>query len=316
MPLYPPRGLILALVTPFDDRGEIDWSSLERLAEKSIPFADALFIGEGRIGEGLFLPNPKRLEILHGAIDRFYGKKPLFLSPTASTEEETLRNLEMATSAAAQKSPSGSLFWVDIPLWYHSNRKLSHFYDGWKNRTPFPILLYNHPQLIAQLGQTLKRQNIRTAILHRLSENEQIVGMIYTGDLRRAIAYQRAIRLSRHFLIYDGEEKNFLNQPSSSGLLSSGANLFPQQWKSVVNASLALPEDPAENILLLKESQKLRTFNALIRPNPPLRIKWALHRLNLIHSPRLFAENPSLPPESVSALDRFLKENFSLHFPT
>ena len=316
MALYPPRGLIIALVTPFDEKGEIDWPSLERLVEKSLPFVDGLLIGEGRIGEGLSLPNPKRLELLRGAIHLLYGKKPLFLCPTASSEDETLRNLEEASNHAAQRSPSGPLFWVDIPLWYHSNRKLSDLYAEWKKRTPFSILVYNHPQLISELGQALKRKNIRTSLLHRLSENEQIVGMIYTGDLRRAIDYQRAVRLSRDFLFYDGQEKNFLNQPSSSGVVSSGANLFPDEWKSVVTASLGLPEDPAANMLLLKHSQKLRALHEILRANPAQSIKWALHRLGVIRSPKVFSQKSSASREPLSPLEAFLKENFSLQLPT
>ena len=119
------------------------------------------------------------------------------------------------------------LFWVDLPLWHHSNRKLPQFYEEWAKDYPRSILLYNHPRLITCLDRSLKRKNIRTAVLKKLAENEQIAGLIQAGDFQRTLHYQRAVRGRRDFRIYDGDEMNFLNQPSSSGVVSWGANLLP-----------------------------------------------------------------------------------------
>src|SRR3989304_5716999 len=96
--LYPPKGLIIAFITPFDEKGSIDWVSLRRLIERALPFSDGLFFGEGMVGEGLFLPNHLRLDFLQGVMELVAGKKPLFLCPTADTVEETLSNVEAVGS--------------------------------------------------------------------------------------------------------------------------------------------------------------------------------------------------------------------------
>jgi dihydrodipicolinate synthase/N-acetylneuraminate lyase len=309
---FPPRGLILALVTPFDEKGGIDWSSLNRLIERSLPFCDGLLIGEGLAGEGLALPNKMRLEFLQGVEEAVSGKKPLLLCPTASTGEETLSNVEAAGKVYAKWVGKGSLFWVDLPLWYHSNRNLPHHYQTWAKITPFPILLYNHPLLISKLNRSLKRNNIRTAVLKRLSENEQIVGVIQAGDLQRTIHYQRAVRARRDFRFYDGDEKSFLNQPSSSGVVSWGANLLAAEWSEIVRASLGLPEDPAQNLLLFKQSQKLRQLNQILRGNPAKSLKFALHRLGVISHAKVLDETQITSTAGEGEMVNFLNENFSL----
>ena len=308
----PPRGLILALVTPFNEKGRIDWPTLKRLIERALPFCDGLFIGEGLVGEGLSLANPIRLELLQGSWEAVSGRRPLLLCPTASTTEETLGNVEAMGRLLYDSRGKESLFWVDLPLWYHSNRKLPQLYQEWTRRTPFAILLYNHPYLISKLNRSLKRNNIRTAVLKRLSENEQMVGLIQAGILKRTIHYQRAVRARQDFRFYDGDEKSFLNQPSSSGVVSGGANLMPEEWREIVSASLSLSEDPARSLALLEQSQRLRHLGQALRANPAKTLKFALHRLGMIPLAKVLDETLAHSTGDDLEIANFLRENFSL----
>lgn len=312
---YPPKGLIVALITPLDEEGRVDWESLRRLIDRVLPFCDGLIVGEGLVGEGLSLPNAVRLELLQGSAGVVSGRKPLFLCPTAGMAEETVSNVRAVTKVLESYPDQASLFWVDIPLWYHSNRKLPQFYQEWKRYTPYPILLYNHPLLIAKLNHSLKRNNIRTAILKRLAENEQIVGLIQSGDLNRTINYQRAVRARRDFRFYDGDEKGFLNSPSSSGVVSLGANLLPSEWSEIVAGSLKISEDPARNLLLLKQSQKLRELSQILQRTPAWSLKSALHYLGLIPHVQVLDETQREPGGGALELMSFIQANFSLQNP-
>jgi len=307
--------LIIAFITPFDEKGLIDWVSLRRLIERALPFSDGLLFGEGRVGEGLCLPNALRLELLQGVRELVAGKKPLFLCPTADTVEETLSNVEAVSSKYSGPTNQEPFYWVDIPLWYHSNRKLSQFYQEWARFSPMPILLDNHPQLISRLNRTLKRSNIRTAVVKRLAENEQMVGLIQEGDLKRTMHYQRAVRSRREFRFYDGDEKSFLNQPSSSGVVSAGANLLPAEWQEIVEASLSVREASAPNLRLLQQSQKLRELSKALGTNPAGSLKFALHRLGWISHPKVLSETQADACGMESAMGHFLQEKFSLQNP-
>ena len=311
----PPKGLIIPLVTPFDEQGEIDRAAFNRLIERTLPYGDALFVGEAMIGEGVSLSNRKRLELLTMAWEIVEGRKSLFLSPTAETPEATLKNMIALGKKFSPQSGTEPIFWVDLPLWYHSNRKLPTLYHEWARQTPFPILLYNHPSLIAQLGRSLKRRNIRTAVLKRLCENEQIVGIIQVGDLKRTIHYQRAVRSRRDFRFYDGDEMNFLNRPSSSGVVSLGANLFPKEWSEIVSASLTPAEDPSRNLLILNHSQRLRELRQLLRTSSPKNLKIALAHLGILSSSRVLGQEDSPLREEDLKIKRFLEGIFSLQSP-
>jgi dihydrodipicolinate synthase/N-acetylneuraminate lyase len=311
-PIYPPKGLIIPMVTPCDGKGRIDWDSFERLMERILPLADGLCVGESLVGEGLWLPPPLRQELLSGALRLLAGRKPLFLCATGATEAETLSGIEEITAQAVRASIESQIFWVDLPLWYHSNRKLPQLYEEWKRRTPFPILLSNQPTVIALRGKTLKRRNIRTSILKRLVENEQIVGLLYTGGLKRAMDYQRAVRQRRDFLFYDGEERSFLNQPSASGVVAPGANLLPSEWREIVQASLHLCEDPVQNLRVFQQSQNLRILSQILREGPAGMLKQALHRLGILSEAKLWTSNAGPSAAGSAALDRFLRENLSL----
>ncbi len=309
---YPPKGLIIALITPLNEEGRPDWEPFHRLIDQVVPYCDALMIGEGLIGEGLSLPNPLRLELLQISAEIVAGKKPLFLCPTAGTTEETVDNVTILSKALKNYRDQDSLFWVDIPLWYHSNRKLPQFYQEWKEYTPYPILLHNHPLLIGKRKRSLKRTNIRTAVLKRLAENGQIVGLIQSGDLQRTIHYQRAVRARRDFRFFDGDEGNFLNSPSSSGVISGGANLLPSEWSEIVTASLKMSEDPAKNLLLLKQSQKLRDLSQVLQKNPAQRLKVGLHRLGWIQGTKILDSTQEGSSAEEEGLASFLQANFSL----
>ncbi len=309
MYLSPPKGLIVSIVTPFTDSGGIDWASFERLVDRVLPFADGVLIGDPLIGEGMHLPPDRKEELLGGAIERVAGRKALFLCPTAGTPEETIG----AVSGLGKKYSHGgmeSVFWIDLPLWYHSNRKLPQFYLEWAARTSCPLLVYNDPHLISRLNRSLKRENIRTAVLKRLSENEQIVGVVQAGDLQRTIHYQRAVRMRRDFRFYDGNEQDFLNGPSSSGVFSWGANLFPAEWKEIVNASLNLYEDPGRSLRVMNESKKLSVLHKAWRRNPVWGLKKALHRMGVFSGTKTMApvEGEAEDPEVL----KFLQEKFSL----
>lgn len=310
MIIYPPKGLIIALITPCNERGEIDWPSWQNLLRHTLPFGDALFIGEGIIGEGIYLSNKLRLELAHGAIDALQGQKPLFLGLTAHTAEETMANFAEISEKYCSLAAKGLLYLVDTPLWYHSNRKLPQFYETLLARSSLPIILANNPLLISLSQRSWKRKNIRTNILKRLTAHPAITGLINLSDLKRAINYQRAVRLRRDFKLYDGDEKNFLAQPSSAGVVSAGANLFPSDWKKVVWASLNPAENPAQNFSLWEKSEKLKKFNQIYYGAPAKNLKFALYQQGIINHPCPFGEDPAPAFLASKELQEFLKENF------
>jgi hypothetical protein len=98
-------------------------------------------------------------------------------------------------------------------------------------------------------------------------------------------------------------------------VVSAGANLLPSEWSEVVTASLKISEDPARNLLLLKQSQKLRDLSRLLQKSPALSLKAAFHRLGWIPGVKMLDLSQESSSSEDQALAGFLRANFSLQTP-
>ena len=240
---YPPRGLIVDLPTPFRQNGDLDGRGLGRLLDRLLPHVNAVFVLSPYLGEGQHFDGEKRAEILEKAMVVIRGKVPLFVWITQEKVAKTDNTFHLLRERVAEKDYKGPIFWVDTPLYYHSNRGLPLYYQNFAGKEGSSFLLHNDPELIKSRSRPLKRPNIRTAILGELSMLERVEGLVYLGTLGRVHHYQRAVRHRRNFRIYDGDETHFLQHPSLHGVVSAGANLAPRIWQKITLSSLASRDD-------------------------------------------------------------------------
>jgi dihydrodipicolinate synthase/N-acetylneuraminate lyase len=231
--------LIADLPTPLRENGNIDGRGLGRLLDRILPHVNAVFVVSPYLGEGQHFDSEKRAEILEKALVVIRGKVPLFVWITQNNGDKTHNTLEILRKRVSEKKYSGSVVWVDTPLYYHSNRGLPIFYRDLTSIEGSSFLIHNDPDLIKARRRPLKRTNIRTAILNELSMLEHVKGIVFLGPLGRAHNYQKAVRHRRDFRIYDGDETHFLRHPSLHGVVSAGANLAPRVWQKITQSSLA-----------------------------------------------------------------------------
>ncbi|MFH1625871.1 MAG: dihydrodipicolinate synthase family protein [Pseudomonadota bacterium] len=313
MVIYPPKGLIGALVTPLDSDHNIDKLSLRTLLEHTIGAVHGVLIGVGDIGEGFFLNNKQRMELITAGMEAVNGRVPLFLSVTGDTEDQTAENIVHVERTKGERNYRGDIFLLDSPLWYHSNKGLPYLYAEFGKLTNLPFVLHNNPGPIVELHRHLKRKNIRTNVLKKLCSNEQIVGITHVGELRRAINYARAVRDRRDFRVYDGNEVSFLDKPSSGGVVARGANLLPWGWKEITESSInpeeRLREDTAYYGRLWNVGQILKSLEEAYAPNPTAIIKLALRLMGKIESSTVAENTPPITPNQESKIYHFLVEH-------
>ena len=233
-----PRGLIIDLITPLRKGGEIDGNGLGKQLERVLPYVHALFLASPYMGEGNHLKPAQIEELLDRVMVVVRGRVPILVWISRSTEEETRETLVLLKKRLKTQNYTGPVFWVDTPLYYHSNRGLPQYYRNLFATLEDSFILHNDPELIKHLGRPLKRNNIRTSILKDLAQIDRIQGLIFFGSLDRANHYQKAVRSRSDFRIYDGDESHFLSHPSVSGVLSRGANLSPKAWQKITTSSL------------------------------------------------------------------------------
>jgi dihydrodipicolinate synthase/N-acetylneuraminate lyase len=228
-----PRGLICPLVTPLKAGDVLDVAALDRLINQAGKGADALLVGDLLWGEGSVLSPETKMEMAAAVLEITQGRWPILMTITSETPRTTIRMMAKIESFMARSDYSGSVFWVDYPISYHSNRGLPQFYENMARDTANSFVVGNNPGLIKVLDKRIKHKNIRTSVLKKLSSIEQIKGLIYTGPLKRSIHYHEALRHRRGFKFYDGDEATFMRRPSSDGVVAGGANLLPQAWHEI-----------------------------------------------------------------------------------
>ena len=242
----PPRGLIVDLITPVNKNGDIDGRGLGQLLDRVLPCVQGVLLASPYMGEGTDLGPSQIEELLEKSLVVVRGQVPILVWISRNGEEQTKEILRLLKKRLETRKYPGPVFWVDTPLFYHSNRGLPFHYQNLASMTKDPFILHNDPELIKQLAGPLKRINIRTAILKELAMTDAVRGLIFLGSLERSYNYLKAVRKTSDFRIYDGGESRFLKHPSLSGLISAGANLAPMTWRKITASSLSLNGDGDE----------------------------------------------------------------------
>jgi dihydrodipicolinate synthase/N-acetylneuraminate lyase len=255
------------------------------------------------MGEGQHLAHELREEVIEKSLVVVRGSIPLFIWISDQTEEGTRSNLSSLKKIIEKRKYQGTIFWVDTPLFYHSNRGLQKHYHELSSISEQPIILSNDPELVNQGPRPFKRNNIRTSILKELVLIENIEGLIFSGSLERVYNYQRAVRGRRDFRIYDGDESRFLRHPSISGVISAGANLAPKIWQRITAASLTMGSDRKEYPSSLKQIWEMGMFlnnlRDLYNKDAVPIIKRFLSDAGIIENPTSYIQSKDLDKKSV-----------------
>jgi dihydrodipicolinate synthase/N-acetylneuraminate lyase len=284
----PPRGLIADLITPLKRDGSIDGDGLKGILDRVIPYSQAVFLAGPRTGEGINLNGDQLSGLLKKTLNLISGRLPILIWVTQNTEEKTRKTIQNLNKTIQGKRDHGQVFLVDTPLYYHSNRGLPAYYRDVCSMSDQPFILHNDPELIRAIGTPFKRCNIRTSIVKELIALKNIVGIIFLGPIDRAYNYQKACRGRSGFRIYDGDETNFMSYPSTSGVVSAGANLAPVAWQRIVSSSLHLKDEQGngDDMRQIWElGQYLRSLKDVYQKMPVAVIKEILSDMGIIKTP-------------------------------
>ena len=305
--LSPPEGLIIETVTPLTPGGDLDAVSLARLLDRVMAVADGLLVGGPQIGEGLSLSREVRLDLLARTLSQVGGRLPVFFSITGAAPEEARESALAVREVMARQAYQGQVFLTDLPLWYHSNRGLPRFYQGWLREAGLPLILMNLPEVMHQRAFLFKHRNLRTQLVKKLTALPEIVGLIYQGEMRRFLNYHLAAVTRPLFAFYEADEYRFLTRPGAWGVVSPGAQLYPEAWQKVTRACLH-PEDMGEDFAarhhLWEESTRLLNLAGLYRPAPAPLLKAALADQGILASDAIApGTKPAPPPQKQKLLD-------------
>ena len=261
------HGSIVALVTPMNPDGSIDFASYLKLLEFHINNNSDGVVVVGTTGEAPTIDFDEHVSLIREAVNFVDGKIPVIAGTGANSTKEAIFLTEQAKKIGADATL------LVTPYYNKPNQKgLYEHYKAVNDAVDIPQILYNVP---SRTGCDLSDETII-----KLSGLKNIVGVKdATGDLNRIEAIKN--RVNKEFALISGDDLSFLDYLKKGGkaVISVTANLVPNEMHLICEGIQKNNHSEAEAL-----NQKLQALHEMmfIEPNP-IPVKWALSYLGMIN---------------------------------
>lgn len=260
------RGSIVALITPMNVDGSVDYPALRNLIDWHIAEGTDCICVVGTTGESPTVTVDEHCEIIRVAVEQAAGRKPIMAGCGANSTREAI---ELATFAREV----GADFQLQVTPYYNKPSQeglYQHFKAIAEETGDLPIVLYNVP------GRTVSDLLHDTVL--RLAHVPGIVGIKEaTGNIERA---QWLIKdAPENFSIYSGDDPTAvaLMLCGGHGNISVTANLVPRLMHELCVAAIAGDVQSAMHI----QMRLLPLHKSLFVESNPAPVKWAAAHMNL-----------------------------------
>jgi 4-hydroxy-tetrahydrodipicolinate synthase len=258
-------GTGVAVITPFNQKNEVDYESLGNLLTYLIEGKSDYLVIHGTTGESATTTIEEKEEILRFVIEQTTGRIPIVYGIGGNNTKEV-------TSLLDKTDFTGITGILSISPYYNkpSQEGIFQHYKSIAAASPVPVLLYNVP------GRT--GSNIAAKTTVRLSFIDNIAGIKEAnGDLTQSIEIIK--NASEGFLLISGDD--MLTLPIISlggkGAISVLANAYPAQFSQMVKYSLNYKFKEA--LALLKPLSGINNY--MYEEGNPVGIKQVLKNLGI-----------------------------------
>ncbi|CAI8775934.1 MULTISPECIES: 4-hydroxy-tetrahydrodipicolinate synthase [unclassified Pseudomonas] len=259
-------GSMVALVTPMDAQGRLDWDSLGKLVDFHLEKGTHAIVAVGTTGESATLDVDEHIKVIEFVVKRVAGRIPVIAGTGANSTSEAVHLTRNAKKAGADACL------LVVP--YYNKPTQEGLYQHFKHiaeAVDIPQILYNVP------GRTACDMQAETVI--RLSTVANIIGIKEaTGDLTRAKAILDGV--SKDFIVLSGDDPTAVELilMGGKGNISVTANVAPREMADLCEAAL---EGNAEKARAINEKLMPLHKNLFIEANP-IPVKWALVEMGLM----------------------------------
>jgi len=258
---------MVALVTPMQVDGNVDFQSLAKLVEFHIENNTSAIISMGTTGESATLNMDEHCEVMARTVELVNGRIPVIAGTGANSIWEAIELTQCAQQGGADACLLVTPYYNKPPQegLYQFHKKIAETVD-------IPQILYNVP------GRTAVDMLPETA--YRLSEIDNIVGLKdATGNLDRLTEMQ-ALLGDKEFDLFSGDDETGMEfmLRGGHGVISVTNNVAPRAMAAMCEAALAGNRELAESI-----NQPLTGLHSrLFLQSSPIPVKWALSEMKLI----------------------------------
>ena len=221
------RGTGVALVTPFTEKGKIDFPSLEKITGHIVKNKCEYIVVLGTTGESVTLTAEEKKQVMDTVVKKVNGKIPLVLGVGGNNTLELASYLNhtdlRAFSAILSVSP-----YYNKP----TQQGIYLHYQALSKASPLPILLYNVP------GRT--SSNITAETTLKLARDfKNIIGIKEaSGNVEQCMTIING--RPSGFLVISGDDSITLPLVASGadGVISVVANALPLKFSEMVRQAL------------------------------------------------------------------------------
>lgn len=257
--------ILTAMVTPFDQASQIDWSAVDGLIEHLLDNGTDTLVVAGSTGESATLSVEEKVELFRHVVQRVNGRAKVIAGTGSNNTTATIA----LTRAAEDVGVDGAML---VAPYYNKppqDALYAHF-AAVARATSLPLLIYNVP---SRTGC-----NILPATIARLAEISNIFGVKEaSGNLDQVSEIARLV--PDDFVIYSGDDS--LTLPilavGGKGVVSVASHVIGKQLKQMVKAYLRGDVWQATAI----HQQVFPVCKALFVTTNPIPLKAALNMLGV-----------------------------------
>jgi 4-hydroxy-tetrahydrodipicolinate synthase len=212
------KGCGTALITPFDEKGRIDFGALERFVNWQIERGIDFLVPCGTTGESATLSGDERKAVTAAVVKTAAGRVPIIAGAGGNHTAKAVFWARDAAEVAPMYNKPGP-------------EGLFRHYSALAEATELPILVYNVP------GRTGSDLDVDTIL--RLAEIPRIVGLKEaSGNFGKIARLMSA--LPEDFLVLSGEDSTAiaLIALGARGVISVASNEIPRDMTALIGAAL------------------------------------------------------------------------------
>lgn len=220
---YDAGEVITAMVTPFNEKKEIDYDKVEELANYLINNGSDAVLVTATTGEAPTLTYDEELEVLSSAKRAVSGKGKVIMGTGSNSTETAVK-----TAKRAEKEGADAILTV-VPYYNKPSQAgiIEHF-SAVATATELPVILYNIP---SRTGVNMSVDTVKTLA----KKYKNIVGLKQSfGDMD--VITELKMSCPADFAIYSGDDSLTLPMLSLGvhGVVSVASHLFGKEIKSMI----------------------------------------------------------------------------------
>ncbi|MBV9718061.1 MAG: 4-hydroxy-tetrahydrodipicolinate synthase [Candidatus Eremiobacteraeota bacterium] len=257
-------SILTAMVTPFDERGELNLREAQRLARWLVERGNDGLVVAGSTGEGQTLDAQERAALWRAVKEAVGSTAVVVANAGTNSTRESVAAVEDAAAAGAD-AILGVVPYYNKPT---QSGMLAHF-GALAQATPLPVVVYNIPGRTAanMLPETLLELSQRHSNLAGVKES--------SGDLKQIGMILRDRRSD--FIVWAGDDHLFLPclALGADGVVGVASHLCSLEYRAMAEAFRDGRVAEAAQI----HASLLPLIDALFATTSPIPIKWAMREL-------------------------------------